>query len=99
MGVIHLRKTIQGVYDCFPSHSIKKDGKKIKWHCKDSEFKIIFDGENPFDNTPNKTFESSNKKIEREAKVHGDPIAYEYKVELLGPTGRVVIDPGLIVRR
>jgi len=43
--------------------------------------------------------ESSNKKIEREAKVHGDPIAYEYKVELLGPTGRVVIDPGLIVRR
>ncbi len=81
MAKIQVKRKSDGVFECFPRHSIKKDGKKIRWQCKESDFIIKFEGDNPFNSVVNKEFTSVNKKIEEEAKGHKVPIEYKYKVK------------------
>ena len=95
MAKIQVKRKSDGEFECLLRHSISKDGKKIRWQCKESEFEIVFDGANPFNSDVNAKFKSENKKIVVEAKGHEGPIEYEYDVR--APKATEGLCPGMIV--
>lgn len=98
--VIQVRTNGEDFY-CMPDplrHSIGNAGRTIKWHHNDGEFKIVFDGGNPFNDELDKKFLSENGWIEEV--VNEDHVGIKVYVYSVGPqnSSGPMADPGLIVR-
>ncbi len=99
--VIQVR-ACNGDFYCKPDpkdHSIIVEGKEIWWHCNQHEFEITFNGENPFDDTPNRTIQSEDRWIKKEVtRNEGKRTVYAYTVGPINSPNEELKDPGLIVR-
>lgn len=99
-GTIQVR-ICDGDFYCKPDPSRKSigtDGKNVKWHCNKGEFEIVFDGENPFNETVDLRIPSEDGRIEKDVKDHDVRKVYAYFVGPQNSAGQQLKgDPGLII--
>ena len=111
---IHVKVSPDGDYYVKPADDPKymkisehpQNDKKIKWHCNDHEFAIVFKVdevllENPFNDTMGLRLESETKKIEEDVKDHEEigQKVYAYSIEPPNPASELKkADPSLIIQ-